>query len=543
MQLFILFLTALFIAMVTVPLLMKLAVLWRFVDLPNERKVHTSAIPRVGGIGMVFGTVVTVLLWLDIDPGLRMILLGIGLLSIFGIMDDRLDLDYRLKFLGQFLAVFIVVYFGDVVIRRVELFGADYLPDWIAYPLTGFFLLGTTNAMNLSDGLDGLAAGLSVLSLAAIAYLAELAGGEAIVAVAVATMGAILGFLRYNTHPAVVFMGDTGSQFLGFSAGVFAVLVTQEVNTAIGGTLPLLILGLPVVDTLLVMGHRMARGGSPFKPDRNHFHHKLLSLGFDHYESVLVIYALQALFILLACFLRYESDAMILGVYVALFVLIAAFFPISQGLQWRLRRLALGGKSPLTLALENLTGKPWLERAIFHSVVFSVVTLLLAGTVASPEVGTDVGGYSAAVLAVWMAAWLTRWRRLAAAERPALYSCVILAVYRIGIGGPARPALEDFCHYLVVALAVVVGLGMRLSRRYFSVTPSDFLVLFVLVAAASLPVFSGVNYARLAVRAAVVLYGVEYVLRRLDGPSLPLRGGAMLALAVVAVRGLGMGMG
>lgn len=538
MQLFVLFLTALFITMVTVPLLMKLAGRWRFVDLPNERKVHTTAIPRVGGIGMVFGTVVTVLLWQEMEPALRWILLGIGVLSAFGIADDRHDLDYRLKFIGQFLAVMIVVGLGDVVIRRVELFGLETLPDWFAYPLTVLFLMGTTNAMNLSDGLDGLAAGLSVLSLAVIAYLAELAGGGAVVVVAVASIGAVLGFLRYNTHPAVVFMGDTGSQFLGFSAGLWAVLVTQQVNTVLSGTLPLLILGLPVVDTLLVMGGRMARRVSPFRPDRSHFHHRLLSLGFDHYEAVLVIYILQALFILLACLLRYESDAVVLFGYGLLFLFIGAFYPLALRLQWRLRRLAQVGKSPLTRALEGLARSTRLERAAFHGVATVLPLLLVAGSLASPSVRTDIGGCSMAVLAVWLIAMISRTRSLAALERPALYLSVILVVYLIGISGPERPDLELSVHYLMGALALAVGLGARLSRRYFSVTPSDFLVLFVLVAAASLPGFSGVNYARLAVWTAVALYGVEYVLRRLDGPCRRLRLGGMLALAVVAMRGL-----
>jgi UDP-GlcNAc:undecaprenyl-phosphate GlcNAc-1-phosphate transferase len=540
MQLFMVFLTALFIAMVAVPLLMRLAERWRFVDLPNERKLHAGAIPRVGGIGMVLGTLATVALWLEACPDLlRALLAGIALLSAFGVWDDRRDLDYRLKLLGQFLAAGVAVGCGDVLIRRVELFGAEALPDWIAYPLTVLFLLGATNAMNLSDGLDGLAAGLGVLSLAAIAYLAELAGGGAVVALALAAIGATLGFLRYNTHPAVVFMGDTGSQFLGFSAGALAVLATQEVNTAIAGTLPLLILGLPVVDTLLVMGDRLARGVSPFKPDRRHFHHKLLSVGFDHYEAVLAIYALQALFIVLACWLRYESDALILGVYALLFAAIWAFFPIVRGLRWRWQRLALGGRPPLGLALEKLAGNRWLEPLAFHAAVALVLALLAAGSLAAPEVRADVGACAAAALAVWTLVLASRSRRLAAAERPALYSSVVLAVYLVGAGGAERPGLESCAHYLVMALAVVVGIGARLSRRYFSVTPSDFLVLFVLVAAASQPVFSGMNYALLAVEAAVALYGVEYVLRRLGRPSLALRGGGMLALAAAAARGLG----
>jgi UDP-GlcNAc:undecaprenyl-phosphate GlcNAc-1-phosphate transferase len=539
MQLFMLFLTALFVAMVTVPMLMKMAGRLRFVDQPNDRKVHVAAIPRVGGIGMVLGSIVAVLLWMEIDGMFQRLFLGVGVLSLFGMLDDRYDLDYRIKFLGQFLAVLIVVGAGGLLIRRLGLGGLDPLPDWIAYPLTVFFLLGTTNAMNLSDGLDGLAAGLSVLSLACIAYLAALVvDGSAVIAVSSATIGAILGFLRYNTHPAVVFMGDTGSQFLGFSIGALSVLLTQETNTVISGTLPLLILGLPVVDTLLVMGDRMGRGVSPFRPDRNHFHHKLLVLGFDHYEAVLAIYGLQALFVLLAFFLRYESDIVILGVYGGLFGGLAVFFPVAQGLPWRIRALSHGGKSPLARGLEYLGRTCWVEAAAFHGVGLALLALFLAGSFAAGRVGSDSGAFAAVALAIWWVGALGLRRRPLPVERLGLYSCVVLATYLIEANSPDQPDLERCGRVLVVALAFMVGLGARLSRRYFSVTPSDFLVLFVLVVAASLPVFSALNYARLAVEAAVVLYGVEYVLRRLERPSRLLRGGGMLALAAVAVKGL-----
>jgi UDP-GlcNAc:undecaprenyl-phosphate GlcNAc-1-phosphate transferase len=536
-QLFILFLTALFIAMVTVPLLMRLAERFRFVDLPDPRKVHTSAIPRVGGIGMVIGTVLTVALWLKIDPTLGTVLVGIGALSLFGIADDRHDLDYRWKFLGQFIAVLIVVVFGGLLIR--ELGPVGLLPGWIAYPLTILFLVGTTNAMNLSDGLDGLAAGLSVLSLAAIAYLAELAGGEAVIGIAIATIGAIFGFLRYNTHPAVVFMGDTGSQFLGFSAGVLAVMVTQDVNTAISAALPLLIMGLPVVDTLLVMGERIAAGTSPFRPDRRHFHHKLLALGFDHYESVLAIYSIQALFILLACFLRYESDLLILGVYLGLVAAIGLFYPVAQALRWRLRALSQKERSLVARSLDAIARRRWAERAGLVLTVALVAALLLGGGLVSAPVARESAVLAAAILAVWVLSLAVRLPSLAGVDRPALYAAVLLVIYLIGMNKAVQPELQQYADVLVVALAVVVGFGVRFSRSFFLLTPSDFLVLFILVAASTLPVFSAVNYARLAVEAAVVLYGVEFALRRPGWSARLLRGAGMLALAGAAARGFG----
>ncbi len=538
MILFMVFLTALFIAMVTVPVLMRLADRWNFVDVPNARKVHEQAIPKVGGIGMVLGTLIAVALWLELNPTLQILILGMLILSLFGMLDDRLDLDYRMKFLGQLIAVGIAVGPGGVVIGH---FDFATLPDWIAYPLTVVFLVGTTNAINLSDGLDGLAAGLTVLSLACIAYLAGLADGRMVMGVAIAAIGAVIGFLRYNTHPAVVFMGDTGSQFLGFSAGLLAVVVTQEVNTAISATLPLLILGLPVVDTLLVMGERILRGGSPFRPDRRHFHHKLLALGFDQHESVLVIYALQAAFIVLAILLRYESDVLILVVYAAMFAVVGLFYPIALGLRWRLRALTEQGQTPLARIVDALVDRHWLERAAQPLAGGLLVVLLLGGSVFSGPVGHHAAWAGVWLLVVWLlSAGIQRFRRrpLSSVDRFALYGVVILIFYQIGLNDCRHPGMDRASLYLIAALAFAVGVGVRFSRRYYTVTASDILVLFILLTASTLPIFSAVDYARLAMETAVAFYALEYLLRRRPEPAPWLRWTGVLATVVMAGRGL-----
>lgn len=537
MQLFVLFLTTLFLAMVLVAALIKLSAPLGLVDIPDARKVHASAIPRVGGIGMVIATIVALLLEFELDERFRVCLLGAVILSVFGLLDDRYDLNYKTKFLGQFVAVLVVVVFGDVVIRRLCFFDSGPLPDVVAYPLTVLFLLGTTNAMNLADGLDGLAAGLSILSLACIAFLADLADGQQTIATAVAILGAILGFLRYNTHPAIVFMGDTGSQFLGFSAGVLAVLLTQKVNTALSGSLPLLIVGLPIIDTLQVMSQRIFKGVSPFKPDRNHFHHKLLALGFDHYEAVLATYAVQATCILLAYFLRYESDLLVLVVYLTLFGAVAAFVPLARAFHWRLRRAHQGEASFLTQKLNLILEKAWLDKTAYQTTRLTV-PMFLVGTAASmDEENLDqIAVFAAGILLAWLV-WLAA--RLPGAgfiERMAVYSSVILVVYLAQTVGFEYSEADRWFNYVIVFLAVIVAVGVRFSGRYFSLTPSDFLVMFVLLAAANLPVFNQVNYAKIAVQSAILLYGVEYVLRRGGGTVWAVRCGGILALLSLARR-------
>ncbi|MFM8331964.1 MAG: MraY family glycosyltransferase, partial [Candidatus Methylumidiphilus sp.] len=540
MHYFVLFLTALFVCTVFVAVLIKLAVPLQFVDIPDHRKVHAAAIPRVGGIGMVAGTLLALWLWQEPDPALRGLFAGIAALSIFGILDDRFNLHYRTKLLGQFIAVLMVVSPGNILIKNLSFFGLHSLPDAVAYPLTVVFLLGTTNAMNLSDGLDGLAAGLSVLSLACMTYLAWLADGDGIIAVCIAIIGATLGFLRYNTHPALAFMGDTGSQFLGFLVGVLAVSLTQSCNTALSGVLPLLILGLPIVDTVRVMGERIAHKASPFKADRNHFHHKLLAMGFDHYESVLVIYVIQAVFITLVFTLRYESDLSILGIYALVFALLCGFFPLANALGWRRRALTVGEQSLLARALAAMMGQSWLASGAYVALSVAVPAFLLSGAVLNPTTTPDLGLFAALMLAAWVLSLASRIPALAATARIAMYSCVTLVMYGIGLNEIAHAEMEGYFRHAVAGLAVLVAVGVVFSPRDFGVTPSDYLVMSILVASASLPVFQEINYARLVAEGAVVLYALEYVLRRRGLGVNVLQGGCLLALAAVALQGYGV---
>lgn len=541
MQFFILFLTATFSSMVFVAVLMRVAEPLRFVDVPDFRKQHTKIIPRVGGIGMVMGVALALLLWGKPDSMTLSLLGGIGVLTVFGVLDDRFSLDYRLKFLGQFIAILIPVLHGDLVIRSVGIFGWSSLPDLVAYPLTVVFILGTTNAVNLSDGLDGLAAGLGVLSLVAIAYLAAIVDGEPVIAVCVAIIGSTLGFLRYNTHPAVVFMGDTGSQFLGFTAGLLAVFVTQQVNPLVSAILPLFILGLPVVDTVRVMIERIRNGVSPFKPDRRHFHHRLLELGFDHYEAVVVIYVIQAAFLVLTFLLRYESDLLALAIYVAYFGCLWFFFPIAVRMGWQRPRRKTGEASALRRAIDTAARRHWLERAADIALSLVVPGLLAWVAWRFHSASSDLGLFSAGILALWLAAGIGRLESFALIDRVALYSSVTLVFYLIGSAQGVHPDMEHFVRMGVLLIAVLVGLGVGFSATHFRVTPSDFLVMFVLLTAASLPGLGKISYASLATEAAVVLYAVEFLLRRRGKGVLLLRGVIMLMFAAIAVRTLVLG--
>ena len=205
------------VSMAITPLMMRLAPYIGMVDLPDPRKVHSTPVPRVGGVGIVIGALLPLLIWLPFDDLTLSFLIGSSVLLVFGVWDDVSELDHYVKFVGQFIAAGIIVYYGDLYVVHFPFMGGNLLPEWVGRPFTVIAIVGMMNAINHSDGLDGLAGGESLLSLAAIIYLAFLYDSSVMVIIASATIGGVFGFLRFNSHPARVFMGDGGSQFLGFS--------------------------------------------------------------------------------------------------------------------------------------------------------------------------------------------------------------------------------------------------------------------------------------------------------------------------------------
>ncbi len=196
----------------------------------------------------------------------------------------------------------------------------------MAIPLTLLVIVGVTNAVNLADGLDGLAGGLSLISFAGIAYLAYQANEPLLVLLMMAVLGGLLGFLRFNTYPAKIFMGDAGSQFLGHYLAVAAILLTDSTRTMYSPLLALFIWGVPLLDTIGVMGQRLMEGRSPFVGDRNHIHHKLLARGLTHGQAVSVIYLAHAVMVSCAYLLRWQSDVVLIAVYLLWAVAILSMF-------------------------------------------------------------------------------------------------------------------------------------------------------------------------------------------------------------------------
>jgi len=539
------FLLAMSVTMALIPPLMHVAERFNFLDAPSHRKVHVTPVPRVGGIAMAIGTLLALALSAQFSQPMPAYLAGLVVLLVFGVCDDRFTLSAGPKFAGQILAVLLVMMWGDVNIGTITLTQRHELPQYLGLPLTFLFLIGVTNAINLSDGLDGLAGGTTLLSLSALALLALTSGTPFVGAVAIVIIGAILGFLRFNTHPARVFMGDGGSQILGFSAAVLATVLTQDESTPLSSALPLLLLGIPIIDTLMVMTQRILAGHSPFKADRNHIHHRLLALGFDHHEAVMSIYVLQAGLFVAAWFLRYESDLTIVAVFVAVSALsiVALHVAGRSGWQWRQANPTLhDDASGLRMLLRWLRQPSHMPRWTLIAIAGTLATYFLGIAWSCPTPSGDIRAMAACLAAVVVASLLIRWRAVEASvvDKAVLYIAVVIAVYLDRMTDSVFE-LHGSLQWLLFGLLVVsILLRFRLATdRSFRISTLDVLVIFIAIVVPNLPgsIASATQMGESIAKLITLMYGVETLLgsaaRWWRLPSLAAAG----FLAVCALRG------
>lgn len=484
------FIIGMVVTMAWLPLLVRLANRWLIVDRPGVRKVHSAPVPRVGGIAMALGVLIAALVTMHLQRADIWFLAAAGVLIVFGVVDDRFDLDYRIKLIGQLVAVNIVVLAGDVRIQTIALDDRLWLPGWVSLPLTVVFLVGVTNAVNLADGLDGLAGGTTFLCLCAVALLSSIGGPGTSTALALAFAGAVLGFLRFNTYPASVFMGDAGSQLLGFGIGVLSIRATQGASSEISAAIPILLLALPILDTLSVMVQRVGEGRSPFSPDKNHIHHKLLALGFDHHEAVMVIYVAQGALFVSAYFLRYESDVVILGFVAAFFVGAIVALQIATRTGWRLREAGMNpSDSPLPRFLNIMQHPGVIPRVSYLALTAGIggyAALIVVDTV---TLSSDFRILVIALLAVIVAfSAVLRSSPLNLVEKAALYVTATLLVYLDAVLLPENHILYVLGWVAVTIAALATAVRLRLfNDRRFQLTPLDLIVLFMALVVPSLP--------------------------------------------------------
>ncbi|PSL31626.1 UDP-GlcNAc:undecaprenyl-phosphate GlcNAc-1-phosphate transferase [Planomicrobium soli] len=290
-------------SIVLTPIVKRLAFRLGAVDRPNFRKVHAKVMPRLGGLAIFGSFLIGYFILLPREPAEARfiqldsaILIGAFLIILTGVLDDIFEITAKAKLLGQFLAASIIVIGGGLEISFINLpFGGELDFGYFSIPLTLLWIIGITNAINLIDGLDGLATGVSSIALLTLSVMAFIMGDIFVMTLAALLAASSLGFLFYNFYPAKIFLGDTGALFLGYMISVFALMGFKNV-TIVALIIPIIMLGVPISDTFFAIVRRLREKQPLSAADKSHLHHCLLNIGFSHSQTVLIIYGVAILF-------------------------------------------------------------------------------------------------------------------------------------------------------------------------------------------------------------------------------------------------------
>ena len=533
---------AFFITVILIPGLVRLANKYKLFDVPGGRKTHLRPVPRLGGAAMLIGIIVPVTLWMEVSPLLRSVVLGLAAVSLVGLLDDLIAVTWWKKLLVHLSAASLVVMVGQVRIENLGFWSGDFLilPAWLSIAVSIVFIVGVTNAINLADGLDGLAAGLCVLIFGTILAVAYLQGLTVYFVPLCAIMGAVTGFLRYNTYPATIFMGDSGSYLLGFSAAVFSILVTQVPQSSVAPSIILLILGLPLIDTMEVMLERLITGNPVFLPDRRHLHYRLVKLGFTHKEAVIILYALQALLIYMVIELMFRPDWVVLSVFVAIAVTIVSVFFVAAKLGWRFER---------TWALETWFKRRLKERYqkwLVEIPRMSIEAILVTYMVAAPMYPyLKVGSYCAILLIVPILLAANRFMftgSLNMVYRIVAFFYLSILTYNFVQVLPGSSSLTAMIFYgALFVLVILLGAYIKFSSATtFQITPLDVLVVLVAIAIPLFPMER--EQARVVsiffFTLVAMFFSVESVMARQSTNDLILSASLVIGSSTLAMRAL-----
>ena len=322
---------AMLISFIATPVVKSLAEKVGAVDVPKDnRRMHKHPIPRMGGLAIFLGFLLSTLVFVPLSTPLRGMLVGSIIIVILGIIDDIHALPAMPKFIVQIVAALIAVLHGNVieVLSNPNIFSDN--PYWVlgpwAIPISVIWIVAITNAVNLIDGLDGLANGVSAISATTMLVIALVGNQTQVAIVLAALVGACVGFMPYNMNPAKMFMGDTGATFLGFILATMSIQGLFKYYAVISFVVPFLILGLPIFDTAFAFIRRIAHGQSPMHADRSHIHHRLIDMGLNQKQAVATLYVISAILGLSAVVLTTggEQKAMVLFAALCIVAVVAA---------------------------------------------------------------------------------------------------------------------------------------------------------------------------------------------------------------------------
>ena len=321
------------ISYLATPYVKKLAFKIGAVDVPKDnRRMHKKPIPRLGGLAIVIAFLLCVFLFVKLEKQMQGILLGAIIILVVGVLDDCLALPALPKFFAQIAAGTIVVLHGCEIRYVTNPFSVvPFDLGWLAGPVTVFWIVLMTNAVNFIDGLDGLAVGVSGISTATMLVIALLLGEESVAVVLAALLGACLGFIPYNFNPAQIFMGDTGSTFLGFVLASISVQGLFKMYAVISFMVPFLILGVPFFDVSFAVIRRLAKGQNPMTADRGHIHHRLIDMGLSQKQSVAIVYMLTGVLGLAAVLLANNTGTKAFILFATVLVVAVLGFAVIFG--------------------------------------------------------------------------------------------------------------------------------------------------------------------------------------------------------------------
>ncbi len=515
-------LLAMLLTMAILPPLAGLAFRIGVLAYPDARRHHESAMPQIGGVAIAASTLIATSLLLPPGAGYLAYLTGALMVCVLGVLDDYRELDYRPKLVVHVAAVAIAVVGAGLTVIPLNPPLAD-LPTWLAMPLAMLLLVGTTNAVNLVDGLDGLAGGLTLLSCLALAICGYQADIGLVVVITLVIAGSVVGFLRFNTHPARIYMGDSGALFLGFSLGFVVLELCRSQPDTTSFTALMMMLGVPVLDAMRVPLRRLLRAQNPFMADRSHLHHLLLDAGFKHGSVVALIYTLHTVLILIGYALRHQSELLLLGIYGVVAVGVDAaprlLAPISRFVRARSIRLQVAS---------------WFDRTLDAAAWFSLLGFIVVSVFAAP-VSVDLlsgAGFALVALLAWWA--YAPHADVGLPERAALYVLGAYAVY-LGALGNESGSVVELVAFGVIGIWLVFRLVGR-SDRQFKLTPLDMLVAVITIGVALLNERALRDLALYVIELVVWFYAMEMLATR-STRSIWLRALASLGLGLIVARG------
>ena len=542
------FFPALLLSLWLTPLVIRYSFRLNAIDHPDERKVHKKSVSRMGGAAMVVGLVLPLLFFTPLDRTMLSFLAGALLIVATGVLDDIYRIPPLAKFAGEIAAAVAFVFLSGLSVREFgDLFHTGEISGGPLGPvLTIFCMVGVMNALNLSDGLDGLAGGISAIACFFLGLFAYLSGDWIALWILLALLGSLFGFLRYNTYPAHIFMGDTGSLLLGYALSAAAVMLVQHYNTGIH-LAPVTVAGvlaLPITDTLLVMARRLRQGLNPFWPDRTHLHHRLLDIGLPHSVVVPILYLSSGVFGVQGWLLREAPDWFQFAAVILLAALVhGTVYGLQRfGFRWKSQVAASPSRTdPAYARMARLMGKS-------VRLATGVITIGIAVPVlAMPVIPPVIGGIAMAVL-VFVAA-LFPWR--AQREKPSVsyglmwFVCLcLLALLQATPGAPIWVPGYLAVLSAIVLLWVLLMMKYRGHRQIVQISSFELLLLSIVLFAAlvmvpALHLDEGIRRMLLSVclESVAFLLAMKILIHRQPHRNSMIAAGFLFALALIVAKG------